>query len=75
MIFPKNFCRSNLNFKSKISAKTHEREQQNLADQEFKTEIFFFLAEKIYLLKKLKKLKSCLGRTQTRKNTHILPDF
>ena len=43
------------------------------ADQKIETENkFFFFAEKVYLPKKLKKLKSYLGGTQTRKNTHIL---
>ena len=72
-MIPKIFLLFYPTFKSKTSADTHESEKQDSVDQEIETEIKAFWLKTIYLLKKLKKLKYCLGGTQTRKNTHISP--
>ena len=52
---------------------THESKQQDSVDQKVETEIRFFWLKKLSA-EEVKRLKSCLGGTQTRKkNTHIFP--
>ena len=59
--------------KLKTSANTHESKQQDSVDQEHETDFFWF--KKIYLLKKLKKLNSCLGGAQAKKKKKNLSRF
>ena len=47
--------------------KIRKSEQEDSVDKKTET--------KLKLMNKLKKLKPCLGGTQTRKNTHILPSL
>ena len=70
MLFHIFFCRyiPHLNWsKFKLSANTYESERKYSVDQEIEFEIIIFWLKNIYLLKKLKKLKSSLGETKTRK--------
>ena len=70
---PKNFCHSILHLNRKEVKKLMKVSRKIQLIRKLRQKLRLFWLKKIYLLKKLKKLKSCLGGTQIRKNTLILP--
>ena len=72
-MFPKRFCHSILHLNRKEVKKLMKVSRKIQLIRKLRQKLRLFWLKKIYLLKKLKKLKSCLGRTQIRKKyTHLV---
>ena len=71
-MYPKIFCHSILHLNRKEVKKLMKVSRKIQLIRKLRQKLRLFWLKKIYLLKKLKKLRSCLGRTQIRKNTLIL---